>query len=152
MYVAQAITAWRDGGGGQVTQFITTKDQTAAVLGDFATVLAAQAAMSDAGCVGTWISRYLASGTEPQSGPYATARDRAQFIFNAASGALVRVNVPSPKAAIFLTDSQQVDLDRQDVQDFIAAVQLACAATDGSAILGIHSAQRIRVRAGVIPF
>lgn len=152
LYVAQAVPFWRDASGGQVTQFITLKDQSPAVLGDFAAVLANLEAVSDMASLGCWVTRWWANDGEPSSGPYSGCRDRAQFIFRSAEGMLARVNVPGPKASIFLTDSETVDLSNADVEAFLDSVYAACADTHGNALVSVHSAKRVRVRTGILPY
>jgi hypothetical protein len=73
-------------------------------------------------------------GTSPGTGDYDTIEDRATFTFRADDNSTMTYELPSPKPAIFVTNSDRVDLTNADVLAFTDFITANCSGRFGQTI------------------
>jgi hypothetical protein len=87
---------------------------------------------------------HQSSGVVPTDGPYARAADKANLIFGAADGSVVKMQVPSPNEGIFDAGAFNVDTTDAAVIAFNAYVLANLKSEDGAAITVFSKGYRRR--------
>lgn len=109
-----------------------------------------QAALQNVSCLGldnTYVGSEKSTPTAlPTVGDYDDTEDRAVFLFRSANGYEVQVNIPAPKATVFLADDETIDSAQADVASFITGCQSQLCAHDGSALAEYVRGYRQRSR------
>lgn len=117
-----AILKWKDQNGGTRTQTVSTQDNPAPAPGTVAGLMTAMRAASDCGLWAFKMAPAELVDEAPEDGPYPTVKDVALLIFRTSAGTTIRLNVPGPKAAMFVAGSNRVDPDAPIAAAVIAAV------------------------------
>lgn len=141
----QLVIQTSDPTGQLATSFLTMQDQAPAVPGPLEAVVNSMQQCIDGKIVAAYVSRVKVYSFAFGSGPYDDIHDKAVFSFRAADGMYGRINVATPKAAIFNPGDETVDLANPDVVNFVNAVLGQLGATTGSAWTSVTGGIRKRI-------
>lgn len=146
IYHQQLQLHWLDENNARCSQVYHTLQNPPPALGTAGLFVSAAQSLSVAGLQAVWLTPCEQVLAAPGAGPYGN-RDKAQFTFRTADRTIVRMNIPAPKASIFLGDAETVDLENPLVVGFLNAAMAAMGSSGGSALVAVTSAVRTRVRA-----
>lgn len=77
---------------------------------------------------------------------FANVEDKAAFVFDTATGAIHRLSIPAPKAAIFQADGETIDYGNAAVAAFVGAYVANAVTRDGAHITESIGGGRTRAR------
>jgi hypothetical protein len=101
-------------------------------------------AASDGALVAARLQPVAIYSNVPGVGPYANAGDYCKLVFSTAARRNIEINLPAPKAEIFLADTTTPDQSNPLVQDIITAVLSAASDSAGNPALGYVGGERFK--------
>jgi hypothetical protein len=144
----QVLLQWQDVSGKQCSSFWTTQDQTAGGAGAYATLKDKAEAISCCGVIGLQFQVTITYSPTPVTGAYCSVLDRAVFRNRIPDdNQPSRIEIPGPKAGIFLPDLVTVDLSNTDVLAFQSEVMAVLGGATGHAMGPFKKGIRARARA-----
>lgn len=130
-------TVWIDAAGMTRQTIMSTSAGGASIEADLL-------AMSNAGRLDEWEGTSGGPAGSPVASTFESVADYALLYWTCADGTIASLTLPSPKAAIFLSDGVTVDSTNADVVTLIASVNGSLLSASGSAASAYVGGKRLR--------
>lgn len=139
--------SWVDTMQGQAAPMWLTQDQEPEDAGSYAPLISAAAALSVAGMFGITHQRIITASGTASTGSYGTVSDQVVFPVRTAN-TWSKIVVPAPKAAIFESDTETVNMSNSLVVAFLEQVYALLGDSSGAPWDSVQNGYRRKVRLG----